>query len=273
MTRATLTERLRAHDRLWGWILVPAYLLMMLTVAVGPVLGQALLEVWWQLPETQEQRRHWVLAWSVVACLVTSGLGLLEMGLVRWGRRLVSMKFGLLCPSCGIGLAGYRHTALGVGTCGRCQTQVVEDSPFPLTGDPLPTRDEFLARLGEFHTVQMCQGNWQIRTLVLSFLPGILALWPFAVWVEPCLRSAGLMWLAMLLFLLTLTSPVLLCCYYVSERDKRLLLSQGMVCRWCEAGFTGTNGKTAASTGHCDACGQPAWTDGKPGTADEPTNT
>jgi hypothetical protein len=264
MTRATLTERLRAYDRLWRWILVAAFLLVMLTVAAGPQLAQTLLDPWWGQPEGPEQRRDWVLAWSAVSCLMMSGLGLLGLVLVRWGGRWAARKFGLLCPSCGVALAGYRHAALGAGTCGRCQARVVEDAPSSLGGAPLPTREEFLARLGEFNAAHQRQGERDIRFVLLSFLPGFLAGWPFAVYVEPCLRPAGLMWLALLLFLMALSSPFLVCWYYVSRSESRLQQSHGMVCRWCGAGFTGANGKTAAATGRCGACGQPAWTDAEP---------
>jgi hypothetical protein len=264
MTRATFTERLWAYDRLWRWVLVAAGLLVMLMVAAGPQLAQVLLERWWRRPEEPEERRDWVLVWSAVSCLMMSGLTLLALLLVIWGRRWAPRRFGLLCPSCGVVLAEYRHAALGAGTCGRCQAPVVEDAPPCLGGAPLPTRDEFLARLEEYNDAHQRQGQWYIRAVLLSFLPGFLVGWPFRVYQEPSLRPVGLLWLAVLLFLVALTSPFLVCWYFVSRSERRLQQSHGMVCRWCGAGgagFTGARGKTAAATGRCGACGQPAWTD------------
>jgi hypothetical protein len=209
MTRATLTERLRAYDRLWRWVLVATCLLVMLIVAAGPQLAQALLEPWWAQPEGPEERKVWALAWTGVATLLMVGVALLGLVLVRWGNRWAPRKFGLLCPSCGAALAGRnRHAALGAGTCGRCQARVVEDAPISLSGAPLPTRDEFLARLEEYKAAYQRHGGWFVSAPLLCFLPGFLAIWPVAA-LEPFLRPAGLMWLLVLFFFVALGSPFL----------------------------------------------------------------
>jgi len=261
VTRATFTERLRACDRLWRWVCVMACLLDMLAFAAGPQLAQALLEPWWGRPERSEERRARILAWTGVATLIMSGVALLMLLLVIWGGRWTARKFGLLCPSCGARLVRYRYAALGAGTCGRCQARVVEDAPASLSEAPLPMRDEFLARLGEYKAAYQRDGQWQVPAVLLCFLPGLLVAWPFSAYVEPCLRPAGLMWLAVPLFFGVLGSPFLVCCYCVSRCESRLQQRHGVVCRWCGAAFTGTRGKTAGVTGRCGACGQPAWSD------------
>jgi hypothetical protein len=261
MTRVTFTERLRAYDRLWRWVFVAACVLEMLAFTTNPKLAQALLEPWWGRPEGPEQRRAWVLAWTGVATLIMSGVALLMLILVIWGGRWTARKFGLLCPCCGARLVRYRYAALGAGTCSRCQARVVEDAPASLGGAPLPTRDEFRARLGEYMAAYRREGEWCVPAVLLCFLPGLLIAWPFSAYVEPCLRPAGLMWLAVLLFFGVLGAPFLVCWYYVSRWESRLQQSHGVVCRWCGAAFTGARGKTAGATGRCGACGQPAWSD------------
>jgi hypothetical protein len=266
MTKAVLTERLRAYDRLWRWLLVVTCVLELLAFAAGPQLAQALLERWWGRPEGAEERRAWALAWTGVATLLMVGVALLLLVLVIAGMKWTPRKFGLLCPSCGARLVRYRHAALGAGTCGRCQARVVEEAPASLGGAPLPTREELLARLGKYMAAYRREGEWCVRAALLCFLPGVLVAWPFSAYVEPCLRPAGLMWLAVLLFFGVLSSPFLVCCYYLSRWESRLQQSHGVICPWCGAAFTGARGKTARATGRCGACGQPAWTD-----AAEPT--
>jgi hypothetical protein len=188
MTRATFTERLRAHDLLWRWIFAAVCLLLLLAGTAGPQVAHALLEPWLGPGKGPEEWRVGALAGAVVSCLMVVGVALLVVALLRWGGRWTTRKYGLLCPSCGAALAGrYRHAALGAGTCGSCQARVVEDPPSPL-GVPLPSRAEFLALLGEYRAAWQRQARPYLRAVCLCFLPGALAVWPFAAWVEPSLR-------------------------------------------------------------------------------------
>jgi hypothetical protein len=126
MTRAMLTERLRAYDRLWGWLGVtvgPAVLLLALAV---PPLLPLIVEPRFGQPEGSER---WLavtipLAFTAVATLLL----LLVICCQRWTAR----TFGLLCPSCSVPLTGkHRRAALGSGNCGRCHVRIVEDAPLP----------------------------------------------------------------------------------------------------------------------------------------------
>lgn len=263
MTLATLNERLRAYDHLCRWILVAAVSLSMLAVTAGGQLGHVLVEPWWGQPEGPEERRARVLAGTVVSSLIIVGVALLVAVLGIGGGIWAVRKLGLLCPSCGASLTGRnKYPARGTGKCGRCQARVVEDAPASLLGAPLPTRDEFLARLGEYQAAYQRQGEWDVHALMLClFLPGPPAAWLFSAYVEPALRPVGLFWLALLLFWVVAFSPLFVFWHYLRRCESRLQQSHGLTCRWCGAGLTGANGKTAAATGRCAACGQLACTD------------
>jgi hypothetical protein len=256
MTRAMFNEHLRAFDRLWRWITVAVCLFLVLAFAAGPPLARVLPEPWLGRPEGLEERQVRIL---IVPSLLM-GVALLLLVLVSWGRRWTAMKFGLRCPSCVAPLTGKnRHAALGRGKCGRCQAQVVEDAPAPLGGVPLPTHDEFLARLGGYKAANARQGLRHVCAVLLSLPVGGLAAAPVGIYVAPILRPTALYGLAVLLFFASMVFPLLVCWYYLRRWESRLQQSHGLACCWCGAALTGANGKTA--TGRCGGCGQPAYTD------------
>jgi hypothetical protein len=137
----------------------------------------------------------------------------------------------------------------------------VEDAPASLSGALLPTRDEFLARLGEYQADYRRHGLRDVCVGLLCLLLGGLMSSAVGVWVEPFLRLAGHSWLAVLLFFGLMVSPLLVLLYCVRRGESRLQQRHGLACRWCGAAFTGAKGESAAATGRCGACGQPAWTD------------
>src|SRR5690242_13640880 len=99
MNRAVLTERLRAHDRLWcriGITLGPA--LLLLALAGPPLLSRVVGRRFEKPPEGPEK---WL---AVIPPLVlAAGFGLL-LALVIWCGRWTARRFGLVCPSCGVSL-------------------------------------------------------------------------------------------------------------------------------------------------------------------------
>src|SRR5262245_18893024 len=258
MTRATFSDRLRAFDRLWLWIAVAGLLLMLLTLGAGPGWADAILTPTWERPEDPQERKQWVLAHSGIFTLITVGEALLILVVVIWGQRWTARRFGLLCPSCGVMLLRYRRAVLGAGKCGGCQAHIIEDAPTPVGDDPLPTRDEFLARLAAHRTAYLRTGL-SVPAALLCFLPGFLAIWPFHFWQQD-IRAAGIEWLAIMVFYASLIGPLLACLYYVNRWESRLLREHGVVCRWCECSLARFKDKTA-ETGRCAACGQPAWRD------------
>ena len=256
MTRATLTERLRSYDRLWGWIAVAVGPAMLLLAFAGPSLLPLVMQ---PRPGPPEGPEKWL---AVIPALVIAGVATLLLAAVIWCGRWTARKFGLRCPSCGVPLTGrYRRAALGAGACGRCHARVVDDAPACFAGVMLPTRNEFLTRLGEYRAAYRREGEWGIRALMLCFLPGAAAVWPFSAFVEPCLRPAGLLWLAELLFVAVWLSPFLVFGHFLSRWEGRLTRSHGLACRWCGASLTGANGKRAEAAGRCGGCGQPVWAD------------
>ena len=258
MTRVTLAGRLQAYERRSLRLLAAACLVVLLMLAVGLVLWSRLMGP--GEPDGLEERQLRARAWSW-AWLSFAGLVVVVRLLVFWSQLATARKFGLVCPSCGVLLVRRRYwfVALGAGKCGRCQARVVEDEPASPGGPPLPTRDEFLARMAAYKAAYLREGKWHVPALLLCFLSVVLA-FAFGAWAEPLLRPAGLSWLAILLFFVLLVSPSLVCCYCVLRWEDRLRRSHGVVCRWCGACFTGANGKSAETTGRCRACGQPAWT-------------
>jgi hypothetical protein len=260
MTRVTLAERLQAYERRSLWLLAVGSLVMVLTFVAVFVLWSRLVAPGSEETDGLEERQLRARTWSWV-WLAFAGLGVVVRLVVFWGQLRTARKFGLACPSCGALLVRtrYWYVALGTGKCDRCQAQVVE-VPGSLSGPLLPTRDEFLARLGEYKAAYRREGKWHVPAALLCLLSGGLAV-PVGVFVEPLLRPAGLSGLAVLLFFVLLVSPALVCLYCVRRWESRLRRSHGVVCRWCGGGFTGANGKSAEATGRCGACGQPAWSD------------
>src|SRR5262249_36178952 len=117
---------------------------------------------------------------------------------------------------------------------------------------------ELKARLEEYKAAYLREGRPYLIAVLLPFLAGGLAVWPFATYVEPSLRSAALLWLAAPLFLVLWLSPFILYLHYLSRWNSRLRQSHGLVCRWCEAPLKVAQWKIAP-TGRCGACGQPIW--------------
>jgi len=259
MTRAALRDRLRAFDHLWLGIAVGVLLLMLLTIAAAPQWAEALLAPTWERPEDSEERKQWVLAYTGIVTLITVGEALLMLVVVIWGQRWTARKLGLVCPSCGVALLRSRRAVLGAGKCSGCQAHIVADAPVPLSGEPLPTRDEFLKRLAAYKEAYQRTGQWCVPAVLLCFLPGFIMCWPLTV-LEPAYRSAGLDWLAIMVFFASMICPVLICMYYVNRWESRLRQENGVVCRWCDYSLTRPKDKTA-ETGRCAACGQPAWSD------------
>jgi hypothetical protein len=258
MTRDTFSEHLQAYDRLWRWLTVAEFLLLMLAFAAGPPLAQVLLGQRLGHPEGPEERRAAVLVFSGLMV----GMGLLMLVLLSWATRWTAKRFGLLCPSCAVPLTGMnRYAALGAGMCGRCQARVVEAVPAALGGVPLPTRDEFLARLEEYEAAYRRQGLRDVCAVLLCLLLGGLAVVPVGIYVMPFLCPTALSGLAMLLFCASMFSPVLVCSFYLRRWESRLQQSHGLACRWCGAAMTGAKGKTAGATARCGGCGQPAYRD------------
>jgi len=266
MTRATFSEHLQTYDRLWRWIVVAAFLLLVLACAASPPLAQVLLGQSLGQAEAPEQRR--VLVLVVSGLIVAVALFLLVLSM--WGTRWTARKFGLLCPSCAAPLTGTnRHAALGAGKCGRCQARVVADAPASPGGAPLPTRREFLARLEEYEAAYRQHGLRDVCAVLLSLLLGGLAAAPVGIYVAPFLRPTPLVGLAALLFFGSMVSPLLLCSYYLRRWESRLQQTHGLACPWCGAALTGAKGKSAGATGRCGGCGQPAYTGAaEPGAAD-----
>ena len=255
MTRASLTERLRAYDRLWLRITFPVLAAMLLVVVAGPLFLPLVMR---PRPTPPEGPVKWL---AVIPALTTAGAATLLLALVIWLGRWTARRFGLLCPSCGAPLTGrYRRAALGAGACGRCQARVMEDAPACLASVALPTRDEFLARRGEHTTAYRREGVWYlIAVFFLLFVVGPLASWPVEAFVEPALRPAGLTGLALLLFLGVLAGPLLVLAYVMYRWEGRLIRNHGLACPWCGASLAAVTGKRAETTGRCSACGQPAW--------------
>src|SRR5262245_13423167 len=185
MTRARFSEHLQAYDRRWRWITVAAFLLLVLAFAAGPPLAQVLLYPSLGQLEAPENRQVRV---PIVSGLMVA-VALLMLVLLSWATRWTARKFGLLCPSCAASLTGRnRQAALGAGKCGRCQARVVEDAPAPLGGAPLPSRDEFLARLGEYEAAYRREGLRDVCAALLSLPLGGLAAVPFGIYVVPFFR-------------------------------------------------------------------------------------
>ena len=256
MTKAMLTERLRAYDRLWGRIT----LVVVATVVLFAFAGVAVLPLVAvppaAAPDGSEKWRALTLP------LAISGASMLLLALTIWCGRWTARRSGLLCPSCGVPLTGrHRRAALGAGRCGRCHTLIVEDAPASLVGVVLPTRNDFLTRLGEYQAAYRRQGTWHVNAILLCFLPCMLLPWLFHAFVEPALRPAGLLPLAGLMFIAVLVSPFFVYLYFLIRWERRLNRSYGLACPWCGASLTGANGKHAAAAGRCRACGQPIWTE------------
>jgi hypothetical protein len=254
MTKAVLTERLRAYDRLWMRIalgmfpvlvLLPFAAMAVLSLVVGPRPGP---------PEGSEK-------WQALSLpLAVSGVAMLLLALTMWAGGWTARRHGLLCPSCGDPLTGrHRRAVLGAGRCGRCRTAIVEEAPALPAGVTLPARDDLLTRLAGYEAAYRRQGIWYVNGLLPCFLPGALAAWPFQVFVEPALRSAGLFPLALLMFVVITVSPFFVYVYFLLRWEGRLRRSYGLTCPWCGAGLTGANGRRAAASGRCGACGQPVW--------------
>jgi hypothetical protein len=262
MTKATLTELLQAHTRLWWWIVGTAgRAYFVLFFAIPEIV---LHFIGWPLarPLEREERRAAGLALAIVFCSTSLATTLVLILLMRWCSRWSARKFGLLCPSCGAALCGrYRYAALGAGKCGSCQTQIVGDAPASLIGVVLPTRAELLTKLGEYMTAHARQANLWILAIWLCFLTSGLVIWPFQVYVEPSLRSAGLLLLGLPYLMVALTFPLFVYLHYLMRWHKRMGERHGLTCPWCEAALTGANGKTASATGRCSACGQPVCAD------------
>jgi hypothetical protein len=256
MTRAVLTERLQAHDRLWvrlGWVLCPAVVLLpfvclslcsfFIQPRPGPLVGQD----------------RWL---AVIPSLAIAGVSTLLLVLLIWWGRWTARRFGLVCPSCRAPLTGkYRWSALGAGACGRCRAHIMDDVPACFAGVALPTRDEFQGRLGEYRAAYRREGGRYILAILLCFLPGVLAALLFSACEDPFLRPAGLMWLAVLVYFIVLLAPFLVVGRLLGRWESRLRRSHGLACPWCEGSLVAANGKRAGATGRCDRCGQPVWAD------------
>jgi hypothetical protein len=257
MTKATLTERLRAHTRLWWWILVtagPAFLVLFFAV---PEIELHMIGWPPARPLEREERRAADLTLAIVFSSTSLATTLILFLLMSWCSRWLARKFGLLCPCCSAALSGrYRYAAVGAGKCGSCQARVVEDAPASWIG-VLPTRDELLTRLSEYKAAYLRPGNLWINGIWLCFLTSGLLIWPFHVYVWPFLQSAGLLLLGLLFPMAALIFPGLVYLHYLSRWERRLRERHGLTCPWCEAALTGANGKTAGVTVHCGACGQP----------------
>jgi hypothetical protein len=122
MTRAILTERLRAFDRLWWWVGVTVGPTVLRFALVGPSLLPLVVEQRFGQPEGSGK---WL---ALILPLAITGVATLLLVLVLWSQRWTALRYGLLCPSCGRALTGrYRQEALSSGSCGHCHAQVVED--------------------------------------------------------------------------------------------------------------------------------------------------
>jgi hypothetical protein len=251
-----LAERLQRYDRLWRWSAVVVCPVVLLLAFASPSLLPLVMERRVRPPEGAEK---WL---AVVPSLVIVGVSTLLLILVICCGRWTARKFGLLCPSCGAALTGrYRQAAIGSGSCGHCRARIVEDAPAGLDGVILPARIELLARVAEHQTAYRRQGRPCLAALWLCFLLGALAVWPIVAYLEPFLRPADLAWLAHLLSLVGLVSPLLVFAYFQSRWERRLQQSHELVCPWCGASLTWTSGKRAAQTGRCGGCGQPVCAD------------
>jgi hypothetical protein len=206
-------------------------------------------------PQERELRaRSWSWLWLIVA-----GVALLVRLLALWGQIRTARRLGLSCPSCGALLVvkKYRCPALGAGKCGRCQARVVEDAP--ACGVTLPTRQELLTRVEEYHADSL---RWdpKCRLLLLCFLPFLLAALAAPV-VGPLPPQRGLAILWPMVFLVVLCCPLFVYVHYLGRWEGRLLKSHSLACGWCGAALRGARGRAAAATGRCGLCGQPAVSD------------
>jgi hypothetical protein len=249
-------ERLQRYDRLWRWSAVVMCPALLLLAFASPSLLPLVMERRVAPPEGPEK---WL---AVVPSLAIAGVATLVLVLVICCGRWTARMLGLFCPSCGALLTGrYRQAAIGSGSCGRCRARIVEDAPASLGDVILPARHELLARVAEHQAAYRRQGGPYHAALWPCFLLGALAVWPIAAYLEPSLRPAGLEWLAHFLSIVGLVSPLLFFGYFLSRWEDRLRRSHGLVCPWCGASLTWTNGKRAAQTGRCGGCGQPVCAD------------
>jgi hypothetical protein len=123
MTKAMLSERLRAYDRLWWRLALTVGPALLLLALAGPPLLSLVVGRRFEPPEGPEK---WL---AVIPPLVLAGVATLPLVLVLWCENWTARRFGLLCPSCNAPLTGrHRPAAVGAGSCGRCRARIVEDA-------------------------------------------------------------------------------------------------------------------------------------------------